>query len=207
MPGLFLRSVRPGRLGPGLLNGWLILAAALLPWASARADADDRWQPLNFVADRAKVDQVSQLNILDGHVEITKGTIVLRADHVEIRQLPDGAQTATATGGPGGHSYFRQRRDVTPDGEEFIEGEALRIDYDSRSNVVKFIGEAVMRRLQGTRVVDEVTGSTVVYDNAAQTFQVMSGTSSAAPPGRVRGVLTPKVQAPAASQPDDAEAP
>ena len=186
----------------------LVLAAALAALAGmAQAEKADSAKPMNIEADALRHDELAQTSVFTGNVVMTKGTIVLRADHVEIRQLPDGAQTATATGGPGGHSYFRQRRDVTPDGEEFIEGEALRIDYDSRSNVVKFIGEAVMRRLQGTRVVDEVTGSTVVYDNAAQTFQVMSGTSSAAPPGRVRGVLTPKVQAPAASQPDAAEAP
>lgn len=168
------------------------VGAAMLVASAAQADRGDRMQPLNFSADTARVDQVRQVNVLEGRVDVTKGTMVLRAARVEIKQYPDGFQTAVATGGEGGRSYFRQHREGA-DGEELIEGESDRIEYDGRANLIRFIGHAVMRRLQGSRVIDEVNGSTVVYDNTAQTFQVLSGASSAVPSGRVRGVLTPTV--------------
>lgn len=182
----FARAVRP-----------ILLALLVALTGAAQAEDSDRMQPLNFSADAARVDQVKQLNILEGHVEITKGSMVLRADRVEVQQNSDGSQTARASGGNGGRSYFRQRRDAVVD--EMIEGEADRIDYDGHNNLVKFVGHASMRRLQGSTVADEVSGNTVVYDNTAQTFQVLGGGSSTAAQGRVRGVLTPKPQEPAAA--------
>ena len=64
-----------------LLSSLCALAAtSILLAPAARAEKADRRQPLAFVADSARVDEVKQTNILIGNVEITKGTIVIRAD-------------------------------------------------------------------------------------------------------------------------------
>ena len=78
--------------------GCLAGLASLPAWA----ERADRNQPLSFAADAARVEDNQRLNILTGNVEITKGTMVVRSDRVEVRQNPDGTQTATAIGGQDG---------------------------------------------------------------------------------------------------------
>jgi lipopolysaccharide export system protein LptA len=179
-----------------------LLVSALLCglWTGlAHADKADRFAPINFAADSARVDDNSRTNVLKGNVELTKGTIVLKAAQVEVRQLSDGAQNAVATGGEGGRSYFRQRREGL---DEFIEGQSERIEYDGKADQVRFIGKAVMRRLRGATVADEVTGQTIVYDNRTEVFQVVGrsgGTTTGGPgasSGRVRGTIAPRKDAP-----------
>lgn len=158
--------------------------------AAAHAEKADRNQPLNFAADAARVEDNQRLNILTGNVEITKGTMQVRSDRVEVRQNPDGTQSAVATGGPGGRAYFRQKREGV---DEFIEGEAEKITYDGRSDTVQFNGRAIMRRLRGGTVADQVTGQAVVYDNKTSVFQVLGAPATGdAPKGRVRGVISPR---------------
>ena len=115
--------------------------------------------------------------------------MVVRADRVEVRQNPDGSQTATAIGGPGGRAFFRQKRDGV---DEAIEGEAERIVYDGRTEVVRFTSRALMRRLQGNTVSDQVSGPVIVYDNKTSVFQVVGSGASGGATGRVRGVITPR---------------
>lgn len=171
------------------LPGVMVVLATLL-LAPAWAEKADRFQPLNFAADSARVEDNQRLNILSGNVEITKGTMVVRANRVEVRQNADGSQTATAIGGPGGRAYFRQKRDGV---DESIEGEAERIVYDGKTEVVRFTSRALMRRLQGNVVSDQVSGPVIIYDNKTSVFQVEGSGGSTSAPGRVRGVITPRV--------------
>lgn len=178
-----------------------VLGLALLP--VARAEKSDRGQPLAFAADSARVDEIKQLNILSGNVEITKGTIVIRADRVEVRQSPEGYQSAVATGWPNKRAYFRQKRSGS---NEYIEGEAERLEYDGRGDTVRLVNQAVLRRFRGSSLADEVAGNTISYDNVTEVFQVLGGPASAAAPGRVRGVLTPR-ENPASAAPSGGERP
>ena len=175
-----------------LCHAWVATALALgtLSVGPAWAEKADRNQPLHFAADSARVEEGQRLNVLSGNVEISKGTMVIRADRVEIRQNPDGSQSATAIGGQGGRSYFKQKRDGV---DELIEGEAEKIFYDGRDDTVHFTGRAVMRRLVAGAPSDEVNGQAIRYDNKTAVYQVMGGgplggTSS----GRVRGVIAPR---------------
>jgi lipopolysaccharide export system protein LptA len=161
----------------------------------ALAEKADKNQPLSFAADAARVDDGQRLNILTGNVEITKGSMVLRSDRVEVRQNPDGSQTATAFGGQGGRAYFRQKRDGV---DESIEGEAEKVVYEGKPDTVHFSGRAIMRRLKGNIVTDEVTGQAILYDNKTSVFQVVGTSGTSATKGRVRGVITPR---PAEGQP------
>lgn len=179
-----------------------LLVAGLVPGSVAWAEKADRTQPLHFAADNARVEEGQRLNVLTGNVDITKGTMAIRADRVEIRQTPDGAQSATATGGQGGRSYFKQKRDGV---EELIEGESEKIFYDGRDDTVHFTGRAVMRRIVGGVASDEVNGQAIRYDNKTGVYQVMGGSpTGGTSSGRVRGVISPRggaapAPAPAAS--------
>lgn len=171
-------------------------AALVLAAAGAGAERADRDKPLNFAADNLRYDDAKQTNVLTGNVVITKGTMTLRASRVEVRQTPDGHQFAVAFGSDGKRAHYRQKRDRV---DEYVEGEADRIEYDGRQDTVKLIGNAETRRFRGTTLADQITGPLITYDNVAEVFTVDgSGTTAGSSGGRVRGVLTP-APAPAAS--------
>ena len=165
---------------------------------AAHAEKADRTKPLNVEADNGRYDDVKQLGIFTGNVVVTKGTMSMRAAHIEVRQSPDGAQFGIATADEGKRAIFRQKREGL---DEYIEGEGERIEYDGKADVVRFINRAVIRRFRGAVLADETAGSTIVYDNVAEVFNVVGGAAAATPTnpsGRVRAVLTPR-EVPAAS--------
>ncbi|WP_305714156.1 lipopolysaccharide transport periplasmic protein LptA [Hydrogenophaga sp.] len=165
-----------------------VLVIGLLCVGAAQAERADRNKPMNAEADALRYDDARQTSVFTGNVVITKGTIVIRGARVEVRQDAQGNQFGTVTGSPG---FFRQKRDV---GDEFIEGEAQRIEYDSQTETVRFMGSAVLRRYKGTQVNDETSGSVITYNSSNDTFAVDGGAANRTPSnptGRVRALLTP----------------
>lgn len=194
----------PSTLGraPALRRGLQRLAlagAALLASALAVAEKADRTKPMEVLADRSgSADLQNQVSRFSGNVVITQGTMVIKADRVEIRQSADGYQSGTAWGAAGVPVSYRQKRDGV---DEHVEGLAERVEFDGRTEVLRFIGSAVVRRLRGKEAVDEITGALITWNHAAEQFSVQGGTPTAADPGgRVRAVLGPR---PAASPASD----
>jgi lipopolysaccharide export system protein LptA len=166
-----------------------------LPLASAWAEKADRTKPMNAEADSLRYDDAKQISVFTGNVVITKGTMVIRADRVEVRQDNEGFQFGTASSTGGKRAFFRQKRDS---GDEWIEGEGEAIVYDGKADNVTFRGNANLRRLRGATVSDETQGALISYDNTSDVFNV-SGAASAGSPanpsGRVRAVLSPRAAA------------
>ncbi len=186
-------------LPPSLLPSLLALACAFaLP--CAQAEKADRAKPLTIEADQpGTLDLIKQVVVFNGNVVVAQGTMTIRAERVEVRERPDGYRSATALGVAGKAATFRQKRDGV---DETIEGSAERIEYDSRGDVVRFVGTAQVRRLRGTTPADEISGNTITYDNGNETFSVQGApaalaTAGASAPqgGRVRVVLAPKADA------------
>ena len=114
---------------------------------AAQAEKADRFKPLNVEADLpGKIDLLNQFVVFNGNVVVTKGTMTIRADRIEVRESPDGYHTAVAFGSPSQHATFRQKRDA-PD--EYIDGDAERLEYDGKSDVIRFVNNASVRRLRG----------------------------------------------------------
>jgi lipopolysaccharide export system protein LptA len=176
----------------------LALAGAGL---AAQAEQADRNKPMNIEADSMRYDDLKQTSVFTGNVLVTKGTIVVRGDRIDVRQDPEGYQYGVVTmNTPGKLAYFKQKRNTGTD--EWIEGQGEVIEYDSRADNVKFIRQAVMRRLIGSTPNDESSGPLIVYDQSNDTFTVNgaglppnAGVASQ-PGGRVRAVLTPKPATP-----------
>ena len=169
----------------------------------------DRDMPMNAEADALRYDDLKQTSVFTGNVVITKGTTIVRGDRVDVAQDPQGYQQATAVAAPGKLAYFRRKRDGL---DEYIEGEAERIEYDSRADVVKFIKRAVVRRYAGATLLDETTGALITYDNNTDVFTVDGGPqnrTAANPTGRIRAMLSPRTaaSAPAAAPPPAGTAP
>ncbi|MGI4812501.1 MAG: lipopolysaccharide transport periplasmic protein LptA [Janthinobacterium lividum] len=167
-------------------------AAALLCAAPAHAEQADRDKPINVEADNMTYDDLHQVNVLTGNVVITKGTIIIRGNRVEIRQDPQGYQYATSFAGTV-PAYFRQKRDV---GNEYVEGHGQRIDYDGKNDITTLTTRADVRRLQGlSTVLDEVHGSVIRYDGQRDFYTATSGQDASSPgnpTGRVRATLAPR---------------
>jgi lipopolysaccharide export system protein LptA len=183
-------SLRPGRALRSSVAA-LMLASALAVAPSALAERADRSQPMVVEADRpGTFDMQRQIVTFSGNVVIVQGTMQIRADRVEVRESKDGHRSGVASGTPTQRATFRQKRDGV---EEFMEAEAQRIEFDSRTDTLRFTGDAVVRRLQGTRATDEITGQLITWNNATEVFNVEGGAPTAqSPSGRVRAVLAPR---------------
>jgi lipopolysaccharide export system protein LptA len=184
---------------------WQALVAATLALAAtgaAWAERADRSQPMVVEADRDGVlDLQRQVLVYTGNVVISQGSMVLRAERVEMRTLPDGYRAASALGAQGKPASWRQKRDGI---DETVEGTADRIEFDGRADTLRFIGNGAVRRLRSGTVADEITGGSILWDNTAEVFRVEGGAVTATnPSGRVRAVLSPRAEpaAPAATVP------
>jgi lipopolysaccharide export system protein LptA len=169
----------------------LLLACGLLAAAPAWAERSDRNKPMVVEADLpGTVDLQRQVVVFNGNVVISQGTMVLRAERVEMRETADGYRVASATGAAGRPATWRQRRDGV---DETMEGVADRIEFDGRADTLRLLGNGAVRRLRGGVVADEITGAAITWDNAAEVFKVEGGAPSTTNPrGRVRAVLSPR---------------
>jgi len=180
------------------------IAAALvaLPLAglapAAHAEKADQGKPINVEADNLTYDDLKQVTVATGNVVITKGTIIIKGDRVEIRQDPEGYQYATSYGSGKKHASFRQKREGL---DEYIDGDGERIDYDGKQDLTTLTTAATVRRLQGlSTIADTVHGSVITYDGQRDFYTARGGKDVAAPgnpTGRVRAMLSPKNGGPA----------
>lgn len=176
----------------------LLCAAALVP---AWAEIADRGKPLTIEADQpGTLELIKQLVVFSGNVVVAQGSLTILADRVEVRERPDGYRNAIALGRAAKPASFSQQREGL---DETIEGHADRIEYDSGSGVVRFVGRAELRRLRGGSPADEVSGSVITYESRSETIRVQgaaaAGAAGSAPRaeggGRVRVVITPRSDA------------
>lgn len=176
---------------PRLLPLALVLLASLS--TGAWAEKADRNKPMNVESDTLRYDDLKQVSIFTGRVVLTKGTILIRGAQIEVRQDAEGYQYGLVTSEPGKLAFFRQKREGV---DEFIEGEGITLEYDGKADTVKFINSALLRRLRGATLADEVTGQVIVYNNSTDVFTVDGGKTQGATGsnsgGRVRAMLTPK---------------
>ena len=179
----------------------LVIAVVLCLSGPVQAEKADRNKPMNIEADSLRYDDLKQVSIFTWRVVLTKGSIQIRGERLEVRQDPDGYQFGVATGAADKLAFFRQKREGL---EEFIEGEGETITYDGRADTVTFARKAQLRRLRGTALADEITGGHIVYENLTDMFTVdgvpKNAAAGASGGGRVRVMLSPKPE-PAAGQP------
>jgi lipopolysaccharide export system protein LptA len=162
----------------------LVLALAAALAGAAHAERADRDKPVNIEADRMLADDAKQTVEFDGRVVMTQGTFTLRADRITVRQDKDGFQFGVATGNP---ATFREKRDGA---DEWIEGQAKRIEYDGRAQRVELFDQARVARDK-----DEVRGNYISYDQRGEVYRVQGAKDTQAQPARderVRAVIQPK---------------
>lgn len=167
------------------LCAWLLLFST----GTVQAEKADREMPIHIESDRMSVDDAKHVSVFEGKVELMQGSLRVIAEKLVVTDDGAGNKFGVATG----HlASFRQKRDGT---NEYVEGEAERIEYDTHSETVNFFVNAHVKRAQ-----DEVRGDHITYSTQTENFRV-SGTPSS---GRVSATIQPKSKDSAAA-PKNAE--
>ena len=160
----------------------------------AFAERADKDKPVIISADKSSGDDLNQTSVYTGDVVLTKGTITLRADQLTTRQDPEGYSYGTAISTqPGKLAYFKQKREGV---DEYIEGQAERIEYDEKSDTVKLFNHAVVKRLAAGRDADEIRGDRIDYNSRTEIYNAQSNNSSTVggKDSRVRVIIQPKIK-------------
>lgn len=162
----------------------LVLWVALFVSLPAVGDIADRDKPINLEADRMEVDDAKKVVTLTGNVVVTQGTMVIRSDRMVISQDAGGFNKGIAYGNP---AKFRQKREGF---DEYIDGQAQRMEYDGRNERLELFDKAVVKKGP-----EEVRGNYIAYDSRTEFYQVSGGgkdSSGREVQGRVRAVIVPK---------------
>lgn len=160
------------------------LCAAALLAPPAHAEKADRDKPVNLEADTVTLDDIRKISVYQGNVILSQGTLTLRADRVQVTQNADGLDKVSAVGRP---VAFRQKVEGR---EEYIEGFADRMEFDSVSSQLDLVGQARLRR-NG----DELRGARISYNSETGFYTVVGEPGATTPSGRVRAVIRPKPRA------------
>lgn len=162
------------------------LSLCLLATQNALAERADRNKPMQLEANRVTLDDSKKIQVLEGDVLITKGTMSLRAERIVITEDQYGFQKGSAFGGKDGLARFRQKREGS---DEYVDGEAERIEYNSNSEIVELFHRAWVKTGQ-----DEVKGDYIWYDAVSEKYLVTAGENRnpKGPPARVRAIIQPK---------------
>lgn len=164
---------------------------------SAYAEKADSLKETQIDAENLKHDGKLNITTLTGDVVLTRGTLVVRASRAVLTELGGRQKNAQLFSSPGNLASFRQKRDG---GENlWVEGEAERIEYNDKTEEVKFISKAKIRYLEGKKVTQEQEGEFLSYDSLNDVFLATNTSSGQRVPGagRVKLTIQPKTEKPA----------
>jgi lipopolysaccharide export system protein LptA len=161
----------------------------------AHAEKADKDKPMNIEADTMRHDESLKLTKFNGNVVAIKGTLVMRADRMEVQEDSKGQQIAKFWAAPKQRIFFRQKREGV---DEYTEGEGETAIYDKQADQITLIQRAEARILRGSEVANQVTGDKIVFNNTTEVMTVdgqPKGQAAAGRGERVRAVLTPRKEA------------
>lgn len=157
-----------------------ILLTGVFAAQGAFAEKADRKNPLYLQAAHQEGNIREGKLVLAGTVFITQGTFRLTAAKATGTEDAEGYHQIIATAGPGGLVRFRQKKNGR---DEYMEGEAERVEYDERNASIKLLGRANLHD-----ALNSASGEYIEYDDYNQTYMVEN-----ALPGKTAKSLTTSV--------------
>ncbi|MGL4605146.1 MAG: lipopolysaccharide transport periplasmic protein LptA [Iodobacter sp.] len=142
------------------------------------AEKGDREKTINISGANCVMNQKTQSSVCTKDVVLTQGTLSIRGDKLTVRQDEAGNQFVAGNGSP---VRFRQKMDG---GNEWLDAEALRFDYDGRKGELKLMDKAWVKRGE-----DQIYSDLITYDLNNEAYQAQGKPEGG---GRVNIVITPK---------------
>jgi lipopolysaccharide export system protein LptA len=134
----------------------LSILLSLLASSPVNALEEDQQQPVYLEADGVELDEEKSISIYKGSVLIKQGTMEIEADEVTVDHYPDRRpKRIVAIGNP---AKYRQKIEGE---KEKVEAEAMRMEYDARTEQMTLIDRALL--YQGN---DTFRSDRIVYDRA-----------------------------------------
>ena len=140
----------------------------------AWAKADDRTKPININADESEYDEKAGTQVLSGNVEISQGSMVIKADRIKVELRNNALYRISGTGNP---IRFQQ----LTENDELMRGQSNEISYNTQTSEITFKGDAEFERPG-----QKFTGHSISYNMKALTFKATGNKK-----GRVNIVLQP----------------
>jgi lipopolysaccharide export system protein LptA len=147
-----------------------IFAASLGAPGFSHAEKADRDKPIILEAEKVSVNDVKQIYDLNGQVLIIKGSILVTGEDGHIQIDPEGYEFVNVKGLPDTTASFRQRREGPAD--EFMQGLASQVVYNSKTEVLTLTGDAIIKRLLNMQMLDQLRGWKIEYDDVKQYYRV-----------------------------------
>lgn len=142
----------------------LLFAGALFSVFAAGASAEtaDRTKPIEVNAHNFSGDEIQQVAIYTGAVEVHQGTLEILGDKLTITVSPEGYRTMTVVGAP---VRMKERRDSKVKGvDEWVHASALKAVYDEKNDKIIFTDSAKLARSENGLVKDSAAGARITYD-------------------------------------------
>jgi len=164
-----------------------LLCALLTIHAAAYAERADTFKETKVTARHSVANLITREVTLTGEVELRRGTLLIKADSGVMTENARGYQHLVLTTSKGGKPvFFRQKRDGG--GDQWMEGEALRAEYDGETETLDLTLDAKARRTTGGQLTDEVSGEHISYVAKEERY-VVTQLPGDAKPGDRRGVM------------------
>ncbi len=167
---------------------FLLITLGSVSTLTAHALKSDAEQPTRIEAAHMSYEDLKQENTFIGKVLLTRGTLKIEGEKMLVRQDQSGYQYGTVFGKP---ALFQQQRDGGPD--RWIKGQAERIEYDTKSGVVRFFSQAKLIRLENSKPTDEIEGAFILYNSRTEYYSVNNKIQGEkrADKGRIKVVIQP----------------
>ncbi|NGZ82921.1 lipopolysaccharide transport periplasmic protein LptA [Duganella aceris] len=170
------------------MNKLLLSAALLLTVAGgAQAEKADSSKPTQIAFDQLDADDVKQIKTFTGNVVLTRGTLLMKSPKAVVTEDPEGYQYVVLNSAPGVQATFRQKLDGA--GDQWVEGQADRIEYDGKTELVKLFAKAQIKRLEGSKPSSQVDGEFISYDSRKEFFAVKNTPTGESKPGAGRSTM------------------
>ncbi len=138
------------------------LAASSLSF-SANAKKGDISQPIDVSADRSEFDEQKGIQSLIGNVEITQGTMVIKASKIEIYLKNNRLNKIEGVGNP---IIFEQKNEA----DELVQGRADSISYDASNGILILKGNATLNQPR-----QQLKSQRIVFDSTKQKVSAEGG--------------------------------
>jgi len=159
-----------------------VLASLVALAAPAHAERADREKEIVVGAHHLTADDAKRTSVFEGNVVVTQGTMRMTASKVTVKEDANRHKFYVAYGEP---VTFRQKRDNV---DEYVEGYALRAEFDDLNDVVKLFEKARVKSNQ-----NELTGNYIQYDMRRELAEVQGAPPGSTPPpnSRVKVTIVP----------------